>query len=122
MKLEEVNLKLKDLKKQSITSCNRWRLGRVWCSRSISARWPSFGTTASYVFNNIGSFMSSADDMKLRQRHVHRTSESSDMLLYLARVNEHAVSRIDGSKRWSVAHFLRTIQCLFEYGVHSLTT
>ena len=44
-------------------------------------------------------------------------SESSDMLLYLAGVNEHAVPRIVGSKRWSVAYFLRTIQCLFEYGV-----
>jgi hypothetical protein len=31
--------------------------------------------------------------------------ESSDMLLYLAGVNEHAVLRIVGSKRWSVAHF-----------------
>ena len=39
------------------------------------------------------------------------------MLLYLAGVNEHAGLRIVGSKRWSVAHFLRTIQYLFEYGV-----
>jgi hypothetical protein len=36
------------------------------------------------------------------------------MLLYLARVNEHAVLRMVGSKRWSVTHFLRTIQSLFE--------
>jgi hypothetical protein len=42
---------------------------------------------------------SPADDMKLRQYHAHRTSESSDMLLYLAGVNEHAVLRIVGSKR-----------------------
>jgi hypothetical protein len=48
--------------------------------------------------------------------------ESSDMMLHLAGVNEHAVSRIVRSKRWSVAHFLRTIQCLFEYGVRSLAT
>ncbi len=39
------------------------------------------------------------------------------MLLYLAGVNEHAGLRIVGIKRWSVAHFLRTIQYLFEYGV-----
>jgi hypothetical protein len=39
------------------------------------------------------------------------------MLLYLAGVNEHAVLRIVGSKRWSVAHFLKTIQYLLEYGV-----
>jgi hypothetical protein len=45
-----------------------------------------------------------------------RQSESSDMLLYLAGVNEHAVLRSVGSKRWSVAHFLRTIQYLFEHG------
>jgi hypothetical protein len=38
------------------------------------------------------------------------------MLLYLAGVNEHAVLRSVGSKRWSVAHFLRTIQYLFEHG------
>src|ERR1700731_2273177 len=44
------------------------------------------------------------------------------MLLYLAGVNEHAVLRIVGSKRWSVAHFLRTIQYLFEYGVRFLAT
>jgi hypothetical protein len=31
--------------------------------------------------------------------------ESSDMLLYLARVNEHAVLRTVGSKRWSVSTF-----------------
>ena len=42
------------------------------------------------------------------------------MLRYLAGVNEHAVLRIVGSKRWSVAHFLRTIQYLFEYGVRFL--
>jgi hypothetical protein len=36
------------------------------------------------------------------------------MLLYLAGVNEHAVLRIVGSKRWKVADFLRTIQYLFE--------
>ena len=34
------------------------------------------------------------------------------MLLFLAGVNEDAVLRIVGSKRWSVAHFLRTIQYL----------
>jgi hypothetical protein len=44
------------------------------------------------------------------------------MLLYLAGVNEHAVFRIVGSKRWSVAHFLKTIQYLLEYGVRFLTT
>jgi hypothetical protein len=49
-------------------------------------------------------------------------AESSDMLLYLAGVNEHAVLRIVGHKRWSVAHFLRTIQYLFEYGVRFLAT
>jgi hypothetical protein len=32
---------------------------------------------------------SPADDMKLRQHHAHRTPESSDMLLYLAGINEH---------------------------------
>jgi len=37
------------------------------------------------------------------------------MLLCLAGVNEHAVLRVVGSKRWSVAHFLRTIQYPFEY-------
>src|SRR6267142_3135303 len=51
-----------------------------------------------------------------------RFPESSDMLLYLAGVNEHAVLRIVASKRWSVAHFLRTIQYLFEYGVRFLAT
>jgi hypothetical protein len=50
------------------------------------------------------------------------TPESSDMLLYLAGVNEHAVLRIVGSKRWSVEHFLRTIQYLFEHGVRFLAT
>jgi hypothetical protein len=55
-----------------------------------------------------------------RQHDVDCEAESSDMLLYLAGVNEHAVSRTVGSKRWSVAHFLRTIQCLFEYGVRFL--
>ena len=49
-------------------------------------------------------------------------SESSDMLLYLAGVNEHAFLRIVGSKRWSVAHFLETIQYLFEYGFRFLAT
>jgi hypothetical protein len=49
-------------------------------------------------------------------------AESSDMRLYLAGVNEHAVFRIVGSKRWSVAHFLKTIQYLLEYGVRFLTT
>jgi hypothetical protein len=53
---------------------------------------------------------SPADDMKLRQHHAHRTPESSDMLLYLAGVNEHAALRIVGSKRWRVSHLLRTIQ------------
>jgi len=33
------------------------------------------------------------------------------MLLYLAEINEHAVLRIDGSKRWRRTK-LRTIQCL----------
>jgi hypothetical protein len=65
---------------------------------------------------------SRADDMKLRQHDAHRTPESSDMLLYLAGVNEHAVLRMVGSKRWSVAHFLRTIQYLFEYGVRFIAT
>ena len=50
------------------------------------------------------------------------SSESSDILLYLAGVNEHAVLRIVGSKRWSVAHLLRTIQYLFEYRVRFLAT
>ena len=59
---------------------------------------------------------SPASDIKLRQRHADRPTESSDMLLYLAGVNEHAVLRSVGSKRWSVAHFLRTIQYLFEHG------
>jgi hypothetical protein len=65
---------------------------------------------------------SPAGDIKLRQHHANRTPESSDMLLYLAGVNEDAVLRIVGSKRWSVAHFLRTIQGLFEYGVRFLAT
>jgi hypothetical protein len=65
---------------------------------------------------------SPADDMKLRQHHAHCEAESSDMLLYLAGINEHAVLRIVGSKRWSAAQFLRTIQYLFEYGVRFLTT
>src|SRR6266852_3070904 len=65
---------------------------------------------------------SPAGDIKLWQHHAHRTAESSDMLLYLAGVNEHAVLRIVGSKRWSVAHFLRTIQYLFEYRVRFLAT
>ena len=59
---------------------------------------------------------SSIGDIKFRQHHAHCEAESSDMLLYLAGVNEHAVFRILGSKRWSVAHFLRTIQYLFEHG------
>jgi hypothetical protein len=37
-------------------------------------------------------------------------------------VNEHAVFRIVGSKRWSVPHLLKTIQYLLEYGVRFLTT
>src|ERR1700693_2622703 len=49
---------------------------------------------------------SPAGDIKLRQRNAYRAPESSDMLLYLAGVNEHAVLRIVGSKQWSVAHFL----------------
>src|SRR6202035_1093226 len=57
---------------------------------------------------------SPADDMKLRQHHAHCEAESSAMLRYLAGVNEHAVLRIVGSKRWSVAHFLRTNQYFFE--------
>jgi hypothetical protein len=65
---------------------------------------------------------SPADDMKLWQHHADCSAESSDMLLYLAGVNEHAVLRIVGHKRWSVAHFLRTIQYLFEYGVRFLAT
>jgi hypothetical protein len=56
----------------------------------------------------------------LRQRHADCEAESSDMLLYLAGVNEHAAFRIIGSKRWSVAHFLKTIQYLLEYGVRFL--
>jgi len=56
------------------------------------------------------------------QRDAHRFTESNDMLLYLAGINEHAVLRIVGSKRWSVAHFLRTIQYLFEYGARFLAT
>jgi hypothetical protein len=50
------------------------------------------------------------------------SAESSDLLLYLAGVNEHARLRIVGSKRWSVAHFLRTVQYHFEYGVRFLAT
>lgn len=53
-------------------------------------------------------------DLLVRQCHADRQTESSDMLLYLAGVNEHAVLRTVGIKRWSVAHFLRTIQYLFE--------
>jgi hypothetical protein len=41
------------------------------------------------------------------------------MLRYLAGVNEYAVLRIVGNKRLSLAHFLRTIQYLFEHGVLS---
>jgi hypothetical protein len=47
---------------------------------------------------------------------------SWDIVLHLAGVNEHAVLRIVGSKRWSVAYFPRTIQYLFEYGVRFLAT
>jgi hypothetical protein len=54
---------------------------------------------------------SPADDMKLRQHHAHRTSESRDIVLYLAGVNEHAALRIVGNKRWRVSHLLWTIQC-----------
>jgi hypothetical protein len=56
------------------------------------------------------------------QHHADCEAESSDMLPYLAGVNEYAVLRIVASKRWSVAHFLRTIQYLFEYGVRFLAT
>jgi hypothetical protein len=50
---------------------------------------------------------SPAGDIKLWQRHANCASAvSSDMLLDLAGVNEHAVLRIVGSKQWSVAHFL----------------
>ena len=38
---------------------------------------------------------------------------------YLAGVNEHAVLRIVGSKRWSEAYFPSTIQYLFESEVAS---
>jgi hypothetical protein len=62
---------------------------------------------------------SPADDMKLWQHHAHCEAESSDMLLYLAGVNEHAGLRIVRSKRWSVTYFLKTIQHLLEYGVAS---
>jgi hypothetical protein len=44
------------------------------------------------------------------------------MLLYLAGVNEHAVLGIVGSKRWSVAHFLTTVQYLFQYGARFMAT
>ena len=46
----------------------------------------------------------------LAKRDAYRITESSDMLLYLAGVNEHAVLRIVGSKRWRVSLLLRTIQ------------
>ena len=65
---------------------------------------------------------SPADDMKLSEHSLDCQPESSDILLYLAGVNEHAVLRIVGSKRWSVAHLLRTIQYFFEYGVRCLAT
>ena len=65
---------------------------------------------------------STARDIKFRERHAHCQAESSDTLLYLAGVNEHVVLRIVASKRWSVTHFLRTIQYLFEYGVRFLAT
>ena len=65
---------------------------------------------------------SPAGDIKLRQHNAHCEAESNDMLLYLAGINEHAVLRIVGSKRWSLAHFLRTIHYLFEYGVRFLAT
>src|SRR5580700_10952595 len=65
---------------------------------------------------------SPAGDIKLRQHHAHCEAESSDKMLYLAGVNEHAALRIVGSKRWSVAQFLRTIEYLFEYGVRFLAT
>ena len=61
-------------------------------------------------------------DIKLWERVGDCAAESSDMLQYLAGVNEHAVLRILGSKRWSVAHFLKTIQYLLEYGGRFLTT
>jgi hypothetical protein len=50
----------------------------------------------------------------LGQCDVDCQTDSSDIVLCLAGVNEHAVLRIVGTKRWSVAHFLRTIQYLFE--------
>jgi hypothetical protein len=57
-----------------------------------------------------------------RQHRADCEAESSDMLLYLAGVNGHAVFRIVGSKRWSVAHFLKTIQYLSAHAVPFLTT
>ena|ERR1700722_9235994 len=65
---------------------------------------------------------SPAGEIKLWQHHADRSAESSDMLRYLAGVNEYAVLRIVGNKRWSLAHFLGTIQYLFEHGVRFLTT
>jgi|HubBroStandDraft_4_1064222.scaffolds.fasta_scaffold182321_1 hypothetical protein len=47
---------------------------------------------------------------QFRERDADCQAESSDMLLYLAGVNEHAALRIVGSKRWRVSHLLRTIQ------------
>jgi len=65
---------------------------------------------------------SPAGDIKLWQHHADCAPESSDMLLYLAGVNEHAACASLVGKRWSVAHFLMTIQYLFEYGVRFLAT
>src|SRR6266700_3472300 len=46
----------------------------------------------------------------LRQCHADCQTESRDIVLYLAGVNEHAALRIVGNKRWRVSHLLWTIQ------------
>jgi len=49
-----------------------------------------------------------------------RLPESSDILIYLAGVNEHAVLRIVGSKRWERSTFSEDNSVPFEYGVRFL--
>ena len=61
------------------------------------------------VFYNVELATFTVSQLQLRKHHADCPPESSDMLLYLAGVNEHAVLGIVGSKRWSLAHFLRTI-------------
>jgi hypothetical protein len=76
----------------------------------------SLGVRAQCSAHAVSGVHGQISELQLWEHYANCEAESSDMLLYLAGVNEHAVLRIVGSKRWSVAHFLRTIQYPFEYG------